>query len=260
MLAVATDCVHHVFDQDAITCFHPVVFQLYVLGHDRRLRARPPRAGSRWRTRRTASAAAWIPSGVTTIIAVPLIGVGNAVLTTSAVGSALSFLVFWLGFGEPMKTHDIGGAEIARAGVHARQHRRDGRPRRRAPRLAARRGAAEAAARGVGAERLRRAVGRPQRRRGGDEAADVGAGGRAQDRLLGYVAASVSGVFSSLQTYGNRARRRRRRPPTSASTPSARGSPPSASPPSRAPSSRTPASPPTAARAARRARRRSSCG
>ena len=47
------------------------------------------------------------PVGVTTIIAVPLIGVGNAVLTTSAVGSALSFLVFWLGFGEPMKTHDI---------------------------------------------------------------------------------------------------------------------------------------------------------
>ena len=60
-----------------------------------------------------ASAAAWIPSGVCTIIAVPLIGVGSAVLTTAAVGSALSFLVFWLIFKSPIKLHEIGGHEYA---------------------------------------------------------------------------------------------------------------------------------------------------
>ena len=59
-----------------------------------------------------ASAAAWIPSGLSTITAVPLIGVGSAVLTTAAVGSILSFLVFWLGFGEPIKVHTIGSVSI----------------------------------------------------------------------------------------------------------------------------------------------------
>ena len=62
-----------------------------------------------------ASAAAWIPSGVFTITAVPLIGVGSAVLVTAATGSALSFLVFWLGFHESIKVHDFGGEQIVLA-------------------------------------------------------------------------------------------------------------------------------------------------
>lgn len=59
-----------------------------------------------------ASSAAWIPSGVCTIIAVPLIGVGSAVLLTSATGAALSFLVFWLGFHEQVRLHQVGSHEI----------------------------------------------------------------------------------------------------------------------------------------------------
>jgi hypothetical protein len=59
-----------------------------------------------------ASATAWIPSGLSTIIAVPLIGVGSAVLTTAAVGSILSFFVFWLAFGEHIKVHNIGGVQM----------------------------------------------------------------------------------------------------------------------------------------------------
>ena len=65
-----------------------------------------------------ASAAAWIPSGLTTIVAVPLIGVGSAVLTTSASGSVLSFLVFWLGFHENIKEHSLGGTTFYLAPVY----------------------------------------------------------------------------------------------------------------------------------------------
>ena len=100
---------------------HPVIFQLYksswvmivgVCCAIVRLIRGLPLAFTPWAS---LSAAAWIPSGVFTIIAVPLVGVGSSVLTTAATGSVLSFLVFWLGFHEPMKVHNIGGHEIVLA-------------------------------------------------------------------------------------------------------------------------------------------------
>ena len=94
---------------------HPVVFQFYksawvcLFGVSLvlvRILRQQPLAFTPWAT---ASAAAWIPAGVTTIIAVPRIGVGSAVLATSAVSSTLSFLVFWLIFNESVKVHNIFG-------------------------------------------------------------------------------------------------------------------------------------------------------
>ena len=58
-----------------------------------------------------ASAAAWIPAGICTIVSVPLIGVGSCVLTTSAVSAGLSFFVFWLGFHSPVKKYEVLGHE-----------------------------------------------------------------------------------------------------------------------------------------------------
>lgn len=81
---------------------HPVVFQMYksvwvfifgLICMAVRLARGLPLAFTPWAT---ASAVAWIPSGLFTIVAVPMIGVGSAVLTTAAFGSSLSFLVFWL--------------------------------------------------------------------------------------------------------------------------------------------------------------------
>jgi len=190
---------------------HPVVFQLYksswvmIAGLGCAL-VRVARglelAYTPWAT---ASAAAWIPSGVTTIIAVPLIGVGPAVLTTSAMGSALSFLVFWLGFGEPMKTHDIGGAEIPLAPVYmlgsivgmgglVAAHRASLRDAARLKRLLAVSALSDSDEQSVALN-------------GDAVAAKPSSRGWARAKtLLGYVAASVSGVFSSLQfgvvTYG----------------------------------------------------------
>ena len=100
---------------------HPIIFQLYksvwvcIFGCGCaavRLVRGLPLEFTPWAS---LSAAAWIPSGVFTIIAVPLVGVGASVLTTAAVGSALSFLVFWLAFHEKMKVHDIGGHELVLA-------------------------------------------------------------------------------------------------------------------------------------------------
>ena len=54
------------------------------------------------------SAAGWIPSGLTTIFAVPIIGVGLTVAVAAAASSALSFMVFWLILGEPIKAHSCG--------------------------------------------------------------------------------------------------------------------------------------------------------
>ena len=97
---------------------HPVVFQFYksawvcLFGVSLivvRLIRQQPLSFTPWAA---ASAAAWIPAGVTTIIAVPLIGVGSAVLATSAVSSTLSFLVFWLIFHESVKVHDIFGLKF----------------------------------------------------------------------------------------------------------------------------------------------------
>ena len=62
-----------------------------------------------------ASAAAWIPSGLSTIVSVPRIGVGSSVLTTAATGSSLQFVVGWLCFGEKFRLHKIGGREYVLA-------------------------------------------------------------------------------------------------------------------------------------------------
>jgi glucose uptake protein GlcU len=58
------------------------------------------------------SAAAWIPSGLCTIYAVPRCGVSVAVLTTCGVNAVSAFLIFWLVFGESVRTHEIGGAKF----------------------------------------------------------------------------------------------------------------------------------------------------
>lgn len=100
---------------------HPIVFQFYkslwvcILGAACalvRLARGLPLEFTLWAF---LSAAAWIPSGVCTIIAVPRIGVGSSVLTTAATGSALSFMVFWLCFHERMRTYIIGDTRIVLA-------------------------------------------------------------------------------------------------------------------------------------------------
>ena len=55
-----------------------------------------------------ASSAAWIPSGISTIIAVPKIGVGPTVALAAATASVLSFIVFWKVFDENIKEHSCG--------------------------------------------------------------------------------------------------------------------------------------------------------
>jgi len=53
----------------------------------------------------TVSAAGWIPSGLCTIISVPLIGVSMGVVINTAFAAILSFLVFWLALDSPIKEH-----------------------------------------------------------------------------------------------------------------------------------------------------------
>ena len=65
------------------------------------------------------SAAAWVPSGISTIFAVPRIGMGMTVAVTSATGSVLSFLVFWLVFSSKMKRYSCGeDCEYFRAPIY----------------------------------------------------------------------------------------------------------------------------------------------
>lgn len=61
-----------------------------------------------------AGAAAWIPSGLATISAVPRIGMGPAMLTAAGTGTAISFFVGWLALGESLKLHTTasGGAYV----------------------------------------------------------------------------------------------------------------------------------------------------
>ena len=58
------------------------------------------------------SAFAWIPSGLTTIFSVPIIGVSMSVVINASFSSILSFLVFWLVFHEEIKSHDIDGHNV----------------------------------------------------------------------------------------------------------------------------------------------------
>eukprot|EP00928_Gymnodinium_smaydae_P066899 TRINITY_DN49861_c0_g1_i1.p1 TRINITY_DN49861_c0_g1~~TRINITY_DN49861_c0_g1_i1.p1 ORF type:complete len:388 (+),score=84.69 TRINITY_DN49861_c0_g1_i1:53-1216(+) len=64
------------------------------------------------------SAAAWIPSGLCTIAAVPRLGVGMAIAVSTGTASVLSFLVFWLVLGESMREHTIGGYRFYLAPVY----------------------------------------------------------------------------------------------------------------------------------------------
>lgn len=54
------------------------------------------------------SAAGWIPSGLLTIFAVPIIGIGFEICIAAGSSSILQFLVFWLILGEKVKLHSCG--------------------------------------------------------------------------------------------------------------------------------------------------------
>jgi len=58
------------------------------------------------------SNAAWIPSGLCTIAAVPRIGLAMTIVVSTGTASAMSFLVFWLVLGEQMKKHDLPGGSF----------------------------------------------------------------------------------------------------------------------------------------------------
>ena len=56
-----------------------------------------------------ASAALWIPAGLTTIWSVPIIGMGLQVAVAASSSAVVSFCAFWLLFGTKMKEHSCGG-------------------------------------------------------------------------------------------------------------------------------------------------------
>lgn len=58
------------------------------------------------------SAALWVPAGLGTIISVTKIGVGPAVVINAGTAALLSFLVFWLVFGEHMKEYGPPGGHF----------------------------------------------------------------------------------------------------------------------------------------------------
>merc|ERR1740130_1699344 len=64
------------------------------------------------------SAAGWIPSGLSTIAAVPRLGVGLAIAVSTGTASVLSFMVFWLVLGEKIKEHKVDGTEIYMAPIY----------------------------------------------------------------------------------------------------------------------------------------------
>ena len=58
------------------------------------------------------SAAAWVPSGMCTIISVPLLGVSMGIVINTATASILSFLVFWLALGSDIKEHHTASGTV----------------------------------------------------------------------------------------------------------------------------------------------------
>lgn len=65
------------------------------------------------------SAVCWVPSGISTIFAVPRIGMGMTTAISSATATVLSFLVFWLVFGSKMKSYACGhGCTYYRAPIY----------------------------------------------------------------------------------------------------------------------------------------------
>ena len=101
---------------------HPIVFQLYkstvvflssfLFLLPRYIRWRAANDGtplfvfSWWGV---ASAALWIPAGLTTIWSVPIIGMGLQVAVAASSSAIVSFCTFWLLFGTKMKEHSCGG-------------------------------------------------------------------------------------------------------------------------------------------------------
>ena len=65
------------------------------------------------------SAVFWVPSGISTIFAVPRIGMGMTTAISSATSTFLSFMVFWLVFGSKMKSYPCGhGCVYYRAPIY----------------------------------------------------------------------------------------------------------------------------------------------
>jgi hypothetical protein len=58
------------------------------------------------------SAFSWIPAGLTTIYSVPIIGVSLSIVVNASFGAILSFMVFWLVFGEKIKSHEVDGHTV----------------------------------------------------------------------------------------------------------------------------------------------------
>lgn len=95
---------------------HPVIFQSYksfwvfvtgwifVLGNA--LSGRSPVFEFTWWG--VVATAAWIPSGLCTIYAVPRLGVGLTMVISTGTAATMSFLAFWLLFGEQMRIHVEG--------------------------------------------------------------------------------------------------------------------------------------------------------
>ena len=104
---------------------HPVVFQCYKsfwvlltgLGFLLLVRVRST-VGYQFTWWAVASALAWIPSGLSTIYAVPRIGVSLNVLLNSGTTNVSSFLVFWLVFGEKVRLHQLGSFSFYLAPVY----------------------------------------------------------------------------------------------------------------------------------------------
>jgi hypothetical protein len=104
---------------------HPIIFQCYksfwvfVTGFGfialRAIRGDTPVFAFSWWG--VISAVAWIPSGLTTIFSVPMIGMGMAVVVSTGAGAVSSFLVFWLVFGERIKKHEVLGSTVYLAPV-----------------------------------------------------------------------------------------------------------------------------------------------
>eukprot|EP00040_Diaphanoeca_grandis_P016605 m.85923 g.85923 ORF g.85923 m.85923 type:complete len:403 (-) comp25910_c0_seq1:42-1250(-) len=110
---IKTDAVHR-------ANVHPIIFQLYKstvvfcvgwLFLLPRLISRKPTDDaplfvfSPWAL---ISAAAWIPSGIGTILAVPKLGMGMSIALNSATGSVLSFVFFVMLFDTPIKRYSCG--------------------------------------------------------------------------------------------------------------------------------------------------------
>ena len=65
-----------------------------------------------------ASASTWVPAGLCAIAGVPLTGVSLFVICSCGTSSLVSFLVFWLIFGDKMRARVIGGRTVYAAPLY----------------------------------------------------------------------------------------------------------------------------------------------